>query len=255
MELSRLILFILTTASKTLSPKHEKLPGIYLPLCCNTFCKSRPGLLPWPGFLFYTSLKALLTFLFLTFFFAANSYSQTPVAADSVETYRFTPYTSAGIRAGFNVSSLNNFNRNDSRLGMHIGLTGEYRFRPVLGVAAELNYTQHGTTLDNLEFGLNYLQMPVLLTLHDNDFAVQAGVYGALLLKGKALYGKITEDVTEHFKPSETGLCLGLSYSFFGNTFMGVRFYRGFQNINKTISDSRLELRNNTLQVSGGYTF
>ena len=138
---------------------------------------------------------------------------------------------------------------------MHVGLFGEYCFSPLLGVSSELSYSQQGTTLNNLEFGLNYLQMPVMLNLHDNDFTFQGGIYGSVLLKGKALYGKITEDVTEQFKPTDTGLCLGLVYSFFGNTLISVRYYGGLPNVNKTLADSRLQLRNSTLQISGGYNF
>ena len=200
-------------------------------------------------------LKALFTFICLTFFFATNGFSQAPTASDSLETYAFSPSFTVGIQGGVNVSSLTNFNRNDSRLGMHVGLTGECRISPLLGIATDLSYSQQGTTLNNLEFGLNYLKMPLMLTFHDNDFAAQVGVYGSVLLKGKAIYGKITEDVTEHFKPTETGLCLGATYSFFGNTFLGARFYRGLQNINKTIQDSRLQLRSSTLQIYAGYTF
>lgn len=202
----------------------------------------------------YIFLKALFTFFAIAFFCASNAFSRT-LPADSLETYRFAAYPTAGIHGGVNVSSLTNFNRNDSRLGMHVGLFGQCQISPLLGLSTELNYSQQGTTLHNVEYGLNYLSMPIMLNLHDNDFSVQVGVYGALLLKGKAFYGKITEDVTEHFKPTETGLCLGLSYSFFDNTLVGVRFYRGLQNVNETITDYQLKLQNSTLQITAGYIF
>jgi hypothetical protein len=105
-----------------------------------------------------------------------------------------------------------------------LGFMGEFHFSNALGIAAELNYSQQGTATTNAEYKLNYLKLPVLLTLHDNNFMVQAGLYGAVLLKGKAEYGNWTEDVTGRFANTDMGLSLGLGYSFSGNTCLASGF-------------------------------
>jgi hypothetical protein len=207
-------------------------------------------------------LKTLFTLLSLAFFSVTAAF---PQATDSLPEARFQTFTTAGVKCGVNISSFNNFNR-DNKIGLVIGFTGEYRFSRTLGLTAELNYSQQGAILPqpgpnlsgpshyDIEYGLNYLALPVLISLHEQNFTMQGGVYGAVLLKAKARNGKITEDVTQHFAPHESGLCLGLAYQFWGHTVFGLRIYQGLQNSNKSLPDTRAALQNSTFQITAGYT-
>lgn len=197
-------------------------------------------------------MRALFTFFLLAFALVANVQAQT---SDSFALPKRRPITTAAALFGVNISSLNNYNGADSRLGLMLGFAGDCQFGEYAGIAAELDYSQQGSSSPNGEYQLNYLKMPVMLTLNDNGFQVQGGLYGAMLLKGKAEYGNWTEDVTGKLKQTELGLCLGLAYNFLGYTRMGVRFSRGLDNINKNLADSKVQLVNSTLQVYGGYTF
>jgi len=199
--------------------------------------------------------KRLFLILFLNFGLVYGSVAQIVLLPDSLTKPHFRPRTTAAALLGINLASLENFNGSDSRLGLMLGFTGEYQFSNLLGIAAELNYSQQGTGTVEAEYKLNYLKFPILLTLHDNNFLLQAGLYGAVLLKAKAGYGQWTEDVTDSFTNTDTGMSLGLAYAFSGNTLFGVRFQRGFDNVNKSIVNRKVELLNSALQLYGGYTF
>lgn len=160
-----------------------------------------------------------------------------------------------GVQGGLNISWLSNLNYVENRLGFQGGFSGERRFSRAFGIAAEVNYSQQGTIADNVEFSLNYLKVPLLFTLHDHNVTVQGGVYGAVLLKAKATSGKIIEEITDNFKETDAGICLGLNFSSFGPTFVGARFYQGLQDINKGVVTPKVELKSSTVQVMVGYTF
>ncbi|MBK0403202.1 outer membrane beta-barrel protein [Adhaeribacter sp. BT258] len=126
-------------------------------------------------------MKALFSLICIAFFSGTSAFSQ---ATDSLQAPKFKAFSTAGVKCGVNISSLNNFNR-DIKIGLLAGFTGEYRFSSSWGIAAELNYSQHGATLQHtdygngissalkdIEYGLNYLALPLLISLHDNNFMV-----------------------------------------------------------------------------------
>jgi hypothetical protein len=197
-------------------------------------------------------LKTLFTFLFIAFLTPLTVFSQ---QADSLGIKRLKAFNTYSIQGGLNISWLSNLNYVENRLGAQVGFSAERRFSKVFGVATELNYSQQGVTTDNIEIGLNYLKMPLLLTLHDHNVTVQGGVFGAVLLKAKATAGKISEKVTDHFNETDAGICLGLRVNSFGPTFIGARFYQGLQDINKGAVTPKVELKSSTVQITAGYTF
>lgn len=99
-----------------------------------------------------------------------------------------------GVRGGLTMSSLyvdvDNLDDEDARFGFHVGLFSQIMYTPSVGIQPELIFTTKGSKAyygglinQNVEFGLSYVDLPVLLVIRPMDLLeIHAGPYGGLML-------------------------------------------------------------------------
>jgi hypothetical protein len=198
-------------------------------------------------------LKALLIFGFIAFFGWQTAFAQ---SINAVVYEPWIPVRTAGITGGINVASISNLASSDSFLGFHAGLFGEVQSSDDLGYGGEVSFSKQGVTVSNIDFGLNYLSIPLFLNLYSGKVTFQGGGYGSALFLATAKMGQDKKDITDSFQTTDFGLLVGLRYKPGDQTFISARFNLGMQNINNSFTEREdVALRNRNLQISAGYQF
>jgi hypothetical protein len=121
-----------------------------------------------------------------------------------------------GVKGGLNLATLSGDvaagTSKDNFTGYHFGVYGYYKFNPILGLQAEINYSQAGSKSSASGGGItaittstyNYMQVPLLLRVQagaaDFKFWGNAGPYAGFFLSGTSTaeatgFGKVTEDL------------------------------------------------------------
>lgn len=155
-----------------------------------------------------------------------------------------------GIKGGINFSDLYTKDADKSKItpGFNLGLFGKLPITNYIAVQPELYFTTKGAevTYNNsfvdgtARFGLNYLEVPVLLVVNITDnFNVQVGPYAALLISSKVTNkANISSfDFEENldgsdFNRLDTGIAIGAGLDI-GAISLGARYNYGFSKVGK----------------------
>lgn len=154
-----------------------------------------------------------------------------------------------GLKVGANLSNFhdNEVTDDNARFGFNVGVMGRTSADQAIGLQAELLYTTLGNRTDysgffglvdqSVDFNLNYLQLPVMVSFRfaEGAFEVQAGGYAAFLLNAKVStdgdLGDGEDDVeTDNFNNMDLGLVGGLAFNA-GPVQVGIRYNYGLTKI------------------------
>jgi len=179
-------------------------------------------------------------------------------------------YARGGIKGGVNFSNLVNHAGDDvsGRVGWHLGVYGQLFASETFALQPELMYStrgnryryNNGTTTQQTNFNLSYLDLPVLLVFKlGQAVEIQAGPYWSYLL-GVNLdddSGDWTTRGRRNFNAWDWGLAGGLGFGM-GPVQLGARYNYGLQEI--TRSDDAIRIigenpRNTFWQIFLSFNF
>ena len=193
------------------------------------------------------------------------------------------PGPKIGVKGGFNLSQLYveqpNAEDENMKVGYHFGLFGKIPATNFLAVQPEVLYTNVGSKVtyggsdfENLfgiepgeiRFNLNYVQVPVALTVNIGPVNVHAGPYLAYLVsanvkdmkKSDLSTGDIKELETDDFNRFDYGLVGGIGFDVGGVT-VGARYNYGMREVgNKGLAGSLTDnSKNSVAQLYLGFGF
>ena len=154
---------------------------------------------------------------------------------------------SYGIKGGVNFANLSGSDADgfDGLTGFHVGAIAEFKIFDNLALQPELVYSAQGAKLQDVDYKLGYLTLPVMAKFYLNDkLSVHAGPqFGLLVSDADGVDG--TDNNTTDF-----GISGGIEYRLVGGLFIQGRYNSGLSKI----SDNA-EVKNTVLQFSIGYLF
>jgi hypothetical protein len=154
-----------------------------------------------------------------------------------------------GIKGGLNYSTLAVDEADDetSRLGYNVGLFARTSPEQPIGLQVELLYSTKGSTTNystlfglieqEVDFNLNYLELPVLASFRIGSIVdLQAGLYAAYLLGAKAKssgdLGSGSEELDrDNFTSLDYGIAAGVGFNLGPNAQLGVRYLHGLNKV------------------------
>lgn len=174
-----------------------------------------------------------------------------------------------GVKAGLNMSNLYSTEVDDknARLGFNAGLLGRTNLEGPVGLQVELLYSTKGNNTQysglfglvdqEVQFDLNYLELPLLACFRfaDNALELQVGGYGAYLLSSDVStsgdLGSGTETVDlDDLESIDAGLAGGLAFNA-GPAQLGARYSLGLLQVAGSDGAEMLlgDAKNSCLQV------
>ena len=167
-----------------------------------------------------------------------------------------------GIKAGANISSLKieDFDDNDSRIGLHAGLLAHIHLAPQWAVQPELLYSAEGGKIrnvisqgDEVTFKNDYINIPVMLQyMFSNGFRLEAGPQLGLMVNSKVEDDEGNEDdADDAFKSTNFSVGFGLNYLSQTGFGVGGRYNLGVSNIAEGSGDTK----GRVFQISLFYMF
>jgi hypothetical protein len=141
---------------------------------------------------------------------------------------------------------------NKSRIGLVVGLEGEYYAMEWLGIAAGINYAQQGYKMkgNGMEetYKLDYLNIPLTADFYvAKGLALKTGLQFGFLMNAKV----DSEDVKDACKKFNLSIPIGISYEI-SDFVLDLRYNLG---LTKTNKDDGNKLRSDLLQITLGYKF
>lgn len=154
-----------------------------------------------------------------------------------------------GVKGGLNYSTLavNEADGETSRIGYNIGVFARTTPENPFGLQVELLYSTKGSTTtyntsfglveQEVDFNLNYIELPVLASYRVGDIVdLQLGGYAAYLVSAKASssgdLGNGSEELDrDNFKSMDFGIAGGVAFNVGPNAQVGVRYLHGLSNI------------------------
>jgi len=166
----------------------------------------------------------------------------------------FAQYSSIGLKAGLNVSNLDNSGFDmGSKLGFHGGLLAHVHLAPSLALQPEVMYSNQGAkyTIAGVEhdLNLNYINIPVQLQyMFNNGFRLQTGPQVGFLagVKDKVNESETNYFTSQDFKTVDFSWSAGLSYLSASGLGVDGRYNFGISDINNAGSN---EIKNNVFQL------
>lgn len=172
-----------------------------------------------------------------------------------------------GVRAGLNLASYSSSQdgvtlSSDSKVGVHFGITNDFKLSDKVTFRPGLLYSAKGGVL-NLDFGgisekssstFTYLDIPLSFvynfTGEDKGFFVEVGPNVGFLLAAKSE----GEDVKESLKSLDFGLNIGLGYDL-GQFIVGANYGFGLANIAELADGEDGKLTNKNIAIYALYQF
>ncbi|MDX5420637.1 MAG: PorT family protein [Hymenobacteraceae bacterium] len=181
---------------------------------------------------------------------------------------------SVGVKAGLNYTTFqgDDAGQYDYRPGYTVGVTARKGINDLIGLQTELLYTSKGAKREfstgsvNSEerLRLNYLDIPVLLSVQAGGLYFELGPQVSFLLKGKQILevtnasGNTTTttelDITDNPYPVDLGYAAGLGYRAGSGLGIGLRYNGGLKNIDDEGLFEGRERRNTSFQLTLSYT-
>ncbi|MEG1615465.1 MAG: porin family protein [Bacteroidales bacterium] len=171
-----------------------------------------------------------------------------------------------GGKIGMNIATMTNSDDMDARIGLNVGLFGQYFVTNTFALQGEINYSQQGVKdSDDGTTGtvkLDYLNIPILAKFYPmvKGFNVYAGPqFGFAVnkeIKASGGGASISVDLDDYVKTFDFGIALGLGYDFdFGLTLDG-RWTPGLTGVFKSeYLDGFDNSKNSVFTISVGYKF
>lgn len=179
-----------------------------------------------------------------------------------------------GVKGGVNISSFtgDDFGEVDSRTSFNAGLLAELPLSERFSIQPELLYSGQGfdiqsidednflDTDDNIEYQLDYLQMPLLAKVYlISGLSIEAGPVFNVKINEEIDYQPNDDDGDINIDPDNSavkdfdlGLAAGASYKFGTHFFVSGRYNYGFT---KILKDSDVDVRNSVWQFGLGFMF
>lgn len=158
-----------------------------------------------------------------------------------------------GIIAGVNFANeeaiVGELNNPSARIGLTAGVTYKTQFSDFFGFGANLVYANMGATFDSdLKDELNYIQLPVFVTLGGSVFKAKIGPQVGYLVSAKF----DGEDYADFLATFDFGAYIGVEVRI-PNSQIGITssYYYGLSDINEGQSD--LQIRNTAFSVGLAY--
>ncbi|TAH22178.1 MAG: PorT family protein [Cytophagales bacterium] len=180
---------------------------------------------------------------------------------------------SIGLRGGFNLSNwggnvaAGGSGSNNYKAGLNFGAVGLYSIDEHWAMAAEINYSQKGTSPALNSFvKLNYLDIPIYINYFFGQGGdrfrtkVILGPYAAVLMTAKNKVGSIETDVKGVYNTTDFGVLAGGGFHYKFNEAGGnwlifdVRYAVGLSDITKPALGVS-NLTNRALSINVGVTF
>jgi hypothetical protein len=154
-----------------------------------------------------------------------------------------------GVKGGLNYSTLAVDEADDetSRWGYNLGVFARTAPQSPIGLQIELLYSTKGSTTtystlfglieQDVDFNLNYLELPVLASFRFGELVeLQVGAYAAYLLSASISssgdLGTSNDQLDrEDFSAMDFGIAGGVGFNLGPNTQLGVRYLHGMTNI------------------------
>ncbi len=173
-----------------------------------------------------------------------------------------------GLKAGLNFSNIASGQLNDGsipRVGVLLGIMGEFPLNPTISFAPELAYSNQGSVRRFDEMGsnftnrthINYINVPLLFKYYLNpSFAMDLGPYVGVNIISKAVSrgggNRFSENI-DGINLIDAGLSGSISYSLSTNYFIAARYSRGFTSVFDNTADlNGLQARNSVFNLSFG---
>ncbi len=174
-----------------------------------------------------------------------------------------------GVKGGLNYSNLAGMDSKDdnARIGFNGGVFARTMPDQPVGLQVELLYSTKGnhTTYStffglvdqDVDFNLNYLELPVMLSVRLMDIVdLQIGGYAAYLLSAKVKtsgdLGTFSDDVNkDNFKSIDAGIAGGVGFNVGENLQLGIRYLHGLTDVvdNSDLSNIVGDAQNRCVQV------
>jgi hypothetical protein len=169
-------------------------------------------------------------------------------------------HVNIGIKAGLNVSNINNDNgaTYDSKAGLNLGLIGHIHLSKQWALQPELVYSGQGAKFTTAgvesKINLDYINVPLLLQyMFDNGFRIQAGPQVGFLVSAKNKTNSNSLDIKSNLKGTDVGLGMGIGYVKPSTGFgVDARYNFGLSNINE---NSEVKSLNRVFQIGVFYLF
>ena len=177
---------------------------------------------------------------------------------------------SVGVTAGLNVASwqVGGFNELESPRTRFVGgLTARAGTARLLGLQADLLYTQKGSQLDDgsIRYAADYVELPVLVRLVPPlgvplAVGVSLGVAPALPVRGRVDYDAFEDEPAgseEIDLQTDVGLVVGADVGS-GPFEVGLRYTYGLRNViaePESPNETAVRTRNQVISVTGAYRF
>jgi len=174
-----------------------------------------------------------------------------------------------GPRFGLVVTELNGAeNLKSVRASITGGVMAEFKFKSLLALYSEVNYSRQGATdrgdvegvpFDN-RLNLDYINVPLFVKYYIVEgFALELGPQLGFLLnakyRSKQVENPLVRDVTTDFEMLDVSLGLGASYKTKWGFIFGLRYNYGINSINDGTNNESADLRNAVFQLHFGYLF
>jgi hypothetical protein len=154
-----------------------------------------------------------------------------------------------GANLGFNASNFKSDNFSSSTLSrFQGGIMAELKLPILLGVEADLKFSQRGAYILDEGYVLSYMDFPVLAKFYMlNIFSLQVGPQYSHLLSANY----IDTDVKDELNSSSFSAVFGVGIDIF-KIHTSIRYNLGLNNIS---SVDNTDIKNDFLQISVGYWF
>lgn len=165
-----------------------------------------------------------------------------------------------GLKAGMNVSSLGKPDLGYvSRVGYHLGATGEIIITPFFSLQPEVQYSLQGAALDpsrQVYLNYHYLNIPLLARAYFyEDASLQIGVQYGYLIKAVEKNEIYKSDRTASVNRSDFAMVFGLAYKLNELFDFELRYNLGITNTGGQDIIYEKRATNRVLQISMTYLF
>ncbi|MFI3261783.1 MAG: porin family protein [Rikenellaceae bacterium] len=176
--------------------------------------------------------------------------------------------TQFGVKAGVNLSNINNGSNIDlsssMKIGFNVGAVVNLHFgylndasdvgTGLFGLQAELLYSSQGFKCDDTNISLNYITLPIMAKFYvSKGFNIEAGPYFSYLISTSpetAVVGSTQVGISDLNGGMDAGVGVGLGYELRSGLNFGARYNLGLSDV-----ANNLLWKNNGIAISIGYLF
>lgn len=154
---------------------------------------------------------------------------------------------SYGIKGGVNFANLSGSDADgaDGITGLHLGVIAEFKIFENLALQPELVYSAQGANVNEVDYKLGYLTLPVMAKFYLNDkLSIHAGPQFGILISENDEIKEADNNSTDF------GISGGIEYNIIGGLFAQARYNNGLSEIT-----DNAEIKNTVFQLSIGYLF